>query len=85
MAQAFRCQSRKTPMDPRVTTRETLDSRSSVSTCRDRGSAWVAPEGSCDWWGRGRVRESRIDEPGQTLTRVRLMRGDGASGLSCHD
>jgi hypothetical protein len=38
MVQAFMRQSRKTPMSPRVTTRETLDSRSSVPTCRDRQS-----------------------------------------------
>jgi hypothetical protein len=38
MAQAFMRQSRKTPMGPPVTTREKLDSRSSVPTCRDRQS-----------------------------------------------
>jgi hypothetical protein len=36
MAYAFMRQSRKTPLGPRVTTRETLDRRSSVLTCRDR-------------------------------------------------
>jgi hypothetical protein len=80
MAYAFLYQSRKTPMGPRLTTRETLDGRSSVPTCPDRqrmggtGRA-VRPV------GRGRVRQSRIDAPGQALTSVRPMYGDGAPGL----
>jgi hypothetical protein len=69
MAQALMRQSRKTPMDLRVTTRETLDRRASVPTC-------------CDWQrrgctgrvmrpvGRGRLRPSRIDAPSPTRTRV---------------
>jgi hypothetical protein len=36
MAHAFMRQSRKTPMGPRVTTREKLDRRSSVLMCTDR-------------------------------------------------
>ena len=36
MAHAFLCQSREAPIGPRVTTSQKLDSRSSVSTCRDR-------------------------------------------------
>jgi hypothetical protein len=46
------------------------------------GSAWVVPEGPCDRWRREHFRQSRIDEPGQTLTSVRLRHGDGAPGLS---
>jgi hypothetical protein len=38
MAHAFMRQSRKIPVGPRVTTREKLESRSSVPTCYDRQS-----------------------------------------------
>jgi hypothetical protein len=83
MAQAFMRQSRKTPMSPRVTTCEKLDSRSSVLTCRDRQSMGctgrvIRPVGV-------RAFSPVSDQPGQTLTSVRLTPGDGAPGLSGRD
>jgi hypothetical protein len=85
MAQAFMRQSRKTPMDPP----RSLPARSWIAVRQSpraaTGRAWVAPEGSFDRWGRGRFRQSRIDEPGQTLTSVRLTCGDGAPGLLGRD
>ena len=68
-------------MGPRVTTREKLDRRSSAPTCRDRQRMGCTGR-VIRLVGRGRFRQSRTDEPGQTLTRVRPTRSDGAPGLS---
>jgi hypothetical protein len=81
MAHAFMCQRRQTPMRPRVTTRETMDRRSSVPTCCDRQRR-VCTGRVMRPVGRGQYRQSRIDALSQTRTSVRLTPGDGAPGLS---
>jgi hypothetical protein len=84
MAHAFMPHGRTTQRGFRVAARQTLESRSSVPTCRNRQRMGgtgrpIRPVGG------GRFRQSRIDEPGQPRTSVRLTPGDGAAGPQGRD
>jgi hypothetical protein len=84
MSQAFMRHGRKTHKGSRVTARQTLESRSSVPTCREQQSSGRTGR-PIRLMGRGRFRQSRISEPSQTLTSVRLTEGAGAAGLPGRD